>query len=333
MACTNTRTLEVTSQVPPIVGELEAIFKTLPDGDLMAKLRGPKRRGPHGYDPIILWRCYIAYYYMGLPSASDLIRTIHDNPYIASVCGINWPLGIPSQPTFSRFITRLSKRAIKTEVNRIFQKLSLKLHQTLPGYAKSVAVDATDIKAWSHGGHTTPTDKDAGWVVKNDTNGRGKFVWGYKLSLLVDTAYELPISFKVTSGNVADIKAAPTLLSQARWINDKFHPEYVIADAGYSSLPFRRLIRRQYLAESIIKNHPKHKKAILSYPETDEWQSIYNRRTSVERVFARLKTHRKLNLVRVRGMQKVRIHCLLSLILMQAQALATGKMSLTRSVN
>ena len=194
-------------------------------------------------------------------------------------------------------------------------------------------MDATDLKAWSNGAHRKPTDKDAGWVVKNDTAGRGKFTWGYKLSLLVDTRYELPLSFKVTSGNVHELKAAPTLLSQARWINCKFHPKYVIADAGYSSEEFRRLIRRQYLGVPIIKTNPAHKKAFKRYTETDLWQFIYNRRTCTERLFSRLKGHRKLNSIRVRGLRKVRLHCLMSVLVLQAQALATGSISLARSVN
>ena len=183
-------------------------------------------------------------------------------------------------------------------------------------------MDATDLKAWSNGAHQIPTDKDAGWVIKTDTAGRGKFTWGYKLSLLVDTTYELPMAIKATSGNVHELKAAPPLLSQSRRINSKFHPEYVIADMGYSSPEFRHLIHRQYRAEPIIKANPKHKK----------FQRIYNRRTSVERLFGRLKCHRKLNSIRVRGIRKVTVHCLMSVIVFQAQVLATGNGGLVRKV-
>ena len=62
-------------------------------------------------DPVILWRCYVACYHMGLPSVSDLVRTIQDNPFIPAVCGIESPEAIPSQPTFLRFLSKLSKRA------------------------------------------------------------------------------------------------------------------------------------------------------------------------------------------------------------------------------
>ena len=211
-------------EIPPIIRELEAIFRELPDDELLKSLKGPRRRGPQGYSPLILWRCYVTYYYLGLHSVSDLIRLLEDNPHICNACGIEWPTGIPSQPTFSRFFTKLSSWQIKNQVHRIFSHLTQRSYASLPGFGKSVAIDATDLKAWSNGAHGKPTDKNAGWVVKTDTAGRGKFTWGYKLSLLVDTTYELPLAMKVTSGNAHDLKVAPAVLSQARRINSKFHP-------------------------------------------------------------------------------------------------------------
>lgn len=322
------------TQVPPIVLELEAVFRELPDEELLANLRGPKRRGRRGYDSSILWRCYVAYYALGLSSVSDLIRLLYDNPYITAACGISSPTGIPSQPTFSRFFSKLSRQQFTAQVRRIFYRLTQKLHSSVPNFGKSVAVDATDLKAWSNGGHEKPTDKDAGWVIKKDTNGRGKFTWGYKLTLLVDTESELPMALKVTSGNVHEVKAAPTVLHQVRKnITSKFHPDYVIGDTAYSSEAFRRLIRRQYSAEPIIKVNPSHKRAVRAYPETLEWQLVYNRRTSAERLFARLKGYRKLNSIRVRGIQKVIVHCLLSIIVLQTQALATKSRISVRKVS
>ena len=122
------------------------------------------------------------------------------------------------------------------------------------------------------------------------------------------------------------------LLSQARWINSKFHPEHVIADSAYSSEKFRTLVRRQYRATPIIKPNPSHKKAVKCYPETPDWQLIYNRRTCTERLFSRLKGHRKLNSIRVRGIRKVSLHCLMSVVVVLAQAIATGLGTIVRSV-
>jgi transposase len=52
-----------------------------------------------------------------------------------------------------------------------------------------------------------------------------------------------------------------------------------------------------------------------------EWQAIYNRRGSIERIFSRLKSHRRLNNITVRRGYKVNVHCFLSLIVVQAKAL------------
>jgi transposase len=334
MVYRNVRTLRQEAQLPPITQEIEAVFNELAqcDEDLLDMLRGPRRRGRPGYDPKILWRCYVAYYFRGYPSVSELIRQLHDNPYLAKACGIESPQDIPSQPTFSRFLSKLSRQSVRAQVNRVFHRLTQKFYRTLPEFGKSVAMDATDIKAWSNGAHKKPTDKDAGWIVKTGTNGRGKFTWGYKVSILVDTTYEVPLAIKVMSGNVHDTKAAPTLLNQARWINHRFHPQYVIADTAYCSERIRHLIRRQYNATPIIKTHPSHKRAIQAYPEDAEWQTVYDRRTSVERVFARLKAHRKLNSLRVRGINKVKVHCLLSVIALQAQVLATHRRASVRRI-
>jgi hypothetical protein len=67
-------------------------------------------------------------------------------------------------------------------------------------------------------------------------------------------------------------------------------------------------------------------------PKTPEWQAIYNRRVSIERPNGRLKGHRRLNHVNVRGRFKVRVHAMLSIIVCQAQALATGTRASVRGV-
>ena len=123
----------------------------------------------------------------------------------------------------------------------------------------------------SNGAKRPPSDTDATWAVKLDTSGKTKYYCGYKLHLLADTEHELPIAGKVTAASVHDIRAATPLLSEARFTNSKFHPEYVICDAGYSSQKLRRTIKRQYRTQPIIKVNPSHKKAKALFPETEEF--------------------------------------------------------------
>ncbi len=53
-----------------------------------------------------------------------------------------------------------------------------------------------------------------------------------------------------------------------------------------------------------------------------QWQELYNKRTAVERVFSRLKDKRRLNTHCFRGYAKINLHATLSVLVMQAMALA-----------
>ncbi|MBI2867243.1 MAG: transposase [Chloroflexi bacterium] len=350
MAYSNGRVSTKNPQLPPIVAELQAVFEALPDEELLTKLQGPRRRGRPGYSSKVLWRCFVAHYYLGLPSVSDLIRTLYDNPYVAKDGGIESPWQIPSQPTFSRFFAKLSNPLFIYAVRDVMRELTRRMFATLPGFGKSVAIDSTDIKAWSNGGKRgrnpkkhggkvrqqakvgEVSDSDAGWIVKKNTHGKNKYVWGYKVHILADTTYELPLVADVSKGNLHDVNKATPLLRQARLICSKFHPDYVIADKGYSSDHLRHIIRRQYRAQPIIDPNPANKRAFAREPKTAEWKVLYNRRTAIERLNGRLKDFRRLDSVRVRGAFKVRVHVMLSVVVLQAQALATGSLALVRKV-
>ena len=113
-------------------------------------------------------------------------------------------------------------------------------------------------------------------------------------------------------------------MQQARYTYSKFNPDYVICDAGYSSDKLRRAIRNQYHGRPMTDPNPGHKKAYAKTKKTVEWRMIYNRRTSIERLNGRLKAHRRLDSLRVRGRMKVSVHVMMSNLVAQALALATG---------
>lgn len=301
----------------PIVKQLNAIFRSIPDKDLLASLKA--RTGRPGYTVEVLWKTYVAMVVLGLPTFANLIRSLQNNPTLAVACGITSKEGIPTKYAYSRFVGKLAQYKHVVMVKNIMRSLSRSLYKTLPDFGKSVAIDSTDIKAWANGAKKPVSDPDATWAAKIDTAGKKKFYYGYKVHLLVDTQYELPLAAKVTAGSASDVRIASRVLSEARFAYSKFHPDYVIADKGYSSDKLRYLIRRQYGAVPIIKVNKQHKKAL--FVESEEWQELYKRRTSIERLNSRLKCYRRLNNVTVRRIHKVTVHCFLSLIVVQAKAL------------
>jgi transposase len=301
----------------PVVRQLHAIFDTLPDKELIADLTA--WTGRPGYTIKILWRTYIAMAVLNLPSFASLIRTLQNNPYVAIACGITNSDGIPSKFAYSRFVRKLSEPQYVVMVKNVMRKLTRGLYDALPDFGKNTAIDSTDLKAWSNGTKKPASDRDASWSVKPDTSGKPKFYFGYKLHVLADVDYELPIAANVTTASMSDVRAAPRVLANARYTYKKFHPNYVICDAGYSSKKLRRALKLYYRAEPIIKVNRSHKKAL--FPETNEWRAIYSKRTGIERLFARLKGFRRLNNITVRRIRKVTIHCFVSLIVTQSQAL------------
>lgn len=213
--------------------------------------------------------------------------------------------------------------------------LTRRCFDTLPDFGHTVAIDSTDIKAWSNGGkkgkNRKVSDPDAGWCAKQNTAGKTKYTWGYKAHILCDTHYELPITVITTAGNVHDSKKAKALLRQGTYTDGRCRPRFVTAEKGYCSKDIRRFIRK-YHAVPVIDPNPAHKKASAETIRTPEWQATYKSRVAIERLNGRLKNHRRLDSVRVRGRFKVRTHVLFSIIVLQAQALATGSRMSVRAV-
>ena len=302
----------------PIARQLEAIFNTIPEDELLRALK-VYYAGRNGYTYKILWRTYVAMSILNLPSFAALRRTLENSPFIAQACGIINPYNIPSKFAYSRFMGKLQTKHNEVLVRNIMRELTRRCYQIFPNFGKSVAIDSTDLKAWSNGTKERKSDSDAGWVVKDGTNGKQKFVWGYKLHLLVDTTHEIPMGANITKGNYGDIRQATALLAQVRRTYGRFHPEYVICDAAYSSDRIRKVFKKQWHTQPIIKSRRKDR---WIADETPEWQLIFNRRTAVERAFSRMKGHRRLNNITVRRKRRVTVHSLIPIIVTQAVALA-----------
>ena len=304
-------------QEPPIVGELQRLFRAVDDTPLISALMQP-RRGPKGHHPRILFRSFLAKHYMGLQSTDALIRMLWNNPWVAKACGITNPYDIPHKSTFSRFFTKLTRKRILPLLKGISRDLVRRHYETLPGFGQRVAIDSSTLKGWSNPGKPKASDGDAGWSIKQNTHGKNEYKFGYKLHLMVDCEYELPISANISAGNVHDSQRASNLLSEARFTYRPFHPSAVIADKGYSSDALRRLIKRQYRAEPVIDPNRGHKRAVARTDKTAGWRAIYRQRQAVERTFSRLKGQRSLDSIRVQRLRKVTAHCYLRLIAMQA---------------
>ena len=119
----------------PIAGQLEAIFNTIPEDELLSALK-VYYAGRNGYTYRVLWRTYVAMAVLNLPSFAALIRTLGNNPYIAQACGIMSPDAVPSKFAYSRFVNKLRRRKPVAFVKDIMRALTRRCYETFPNFGK-----------------------------------------------------------------------------------------------------------------------------------------------------------------------------------------------------
>ena len=310
--------------VPPIVQRLTAIFESLPDTEFLERVQGPPRRGPKGWPVKVLFRCVLTRYILNLRSTAELLRQLRDNPYIAQACGLEWPT-LPHEATLSRFHDRIARdRYALAKLKDVSRALVRVCYDTIPGFGKRVALDGTVLKGWANGVKGKRTDPDGDWAVKKNSNGVREFTFGFKLHLAVDCETELPIAANVSAGNVHDSQRATNLLREAQTAYSRFSPEHVLADSAYTSRKIDHHIKKLYGAQPVIQTNPAHKRRSEKAAPIEAlpgWKALYAQRGAVERAFSRLKGQHALNNIRLRRLAKVTVHCYLSVIALQAEAI------------
>ena len=142
-------------------------------------------------------------------------RLLKRDKEVRMICGFSKDK-IPNEDAFGRFVRKLAGREELLE--ECFSGLVARLRELLPGFGAKLAVDSTDIEAYANGHRKSPSDPDARWGAKGAGHHAGPkvkgdggtekgkkrdlYYWfGYKLHLAVDSVYELPVSFSVTSAN------------------------------------------------------------------------------------------------------------------------------------
>lgn len=318
----------------PYVSKLRGVFESLDDEELLDALKGKVHRGCQGYTVVALWRSYLARYALNLRSVAELIRTLESNPLVCEATGIDCN-AIPHESTYSRFVKRLSEHTNLVE-NVLLDAVDI-LKEHLEDFGKILAVDATDIHAYSNGykPEDRRSDTDATWAKKKKNN-KDYWWYGYKVHMVSDAVHELPVCLTVTTAKESDMRNFITPLKRSR-----VNPDVVTADAGYDAVYNYVYVAEELKAVPVIDlnkrgrkgNKPPHraKSELYKYElrnnpgiprDTDMWKHYYNKRTSVERVFSRMKEHRSLDGITHRGIEKVTLHCYLSTLTIVASAVS-----------
>ena len=230
---------------------LVGVLEVLPAEKLLMALEQEHWTGRKGYSVRGMWAALIAGLLNNCHSLADVARILKRDKETRLICGFSKD-DMPGEDAFGRFLKKLVKHA--ELFDELIQNLVNRLRELLPGFGAKVAIDSTDILAYSNGHREHPSDRTARWGAKKKCNcqaeentgeggsGKGKkkepdiYYWfGYKLHLLIDALYELPIAFELTPANEADTTHMKPLIEKAGLNKKKTNLEAVITDKGYDS--------------------------------------------------------------------------------------------------
>lgn len=200
---------------------LRLALEHLPDEKLMVQLERERSKGRDEYPVRAMWNSIIAGVVFQHRTIEELRRELSRNAQLRNMCGFRGR--VPTASAYSRFLKKLLRHGNLLE--SIFAELVRKVGERLPGFGRHLAMDSKAISSFAKGRNTNGTpdgrrdiDADYGKKTYRGIRQDGTFwektvTWfGYKLHLIVDATYELPVAYSVTQASTADINEANELL-------------------------------------------------------------------------------------------------------------------------
>ena len=249
------------------LGDLERlmlVLDTVPDEALMRRLETARGRGRNDYPVRALWNSVLAGIVFQHASIESLRRELGRNAQLRTLCGFRGTTP-PRASTYTRFLQQVLRE--ESAITALVDQLVESLREILPEFGERLAMDGKAIPSWANRPNPAAApdgrrDLDADFGRKEYRGGRPdgsawvKVVkwFGYKLHLVVDATYELPVGFTVTKASTADISQALPLLEQ---LHDR-HPELLdrtevlTADRGYDDTKLLSACWDRYQIKPVI---------------------------------------------------------------------------------
>jgi hypothetical protein len=250
----------------PSVYRYTELFKHLPSLEIVLPLPSAGRKP---YDPNILLRALVYRCLRQIPTLSELVFELGNNPSLVDCLGLNPLKSLPTVERFSHFLRH-------TE-NSSFQKIRLALVRELIGLGvivgKVIAVDSCSVVAplrennlktslaRSRFDKSQPPkgDPEAGVGVRVHFSSQVKkevtYFWGYRNHTVSDTESELTLWEETQPANVSEVTRAIPMLQAVR---DMLLPtEFVAGDAEYDVETILKYIAQEMHAQPIIAHNPR----------------------------------------------------------------------------
>ena len=223
----------------------------------MRKLEKQRGNGRNDYPVRAMWNSLVAMVVFEHPSIESLRRELSRNGQMRWLCGFDGSK-VPSSSAYSRFVQKLRENLHL--VREIFEELVEELSEELEGFGEKLAIDGKAVQSHAAGPcredakEDGRTDTDANYGVKtyHFSDGRkvNEYWYGYQLNLVVDTTYELPVTYSVTQASRSEVKEAERLVEDNPGIFDGC--DFLAADRGYDSGPFIENLWTEHKVKAVI---------------------------------------------------------------------------------
>lgn len=309
-----------------VAAEIATILDSPEVAALVAELDALRWTGRRGYGArTMLGACLVKALY-ALPTWTRVADLIAEHSALEAALG-----GAPSHWACYRFARKL--RAERQVLAGCIDALAASLREQYPDMGREIAIDASDIPAYGNGQkflfncgpeRQVYSDPDASWGHRSAVSTRkGGGFYGYRIHAAVCAVTGLPLAWQVETARSHESNYVAPLLDALRARG--FAPTTAALDMGYDNgRVYAECAERNVVPIIPLRRNSGHREASIPR-KSDEWRSLYRRRSAVEREFGRLKHHYALATLRVRGIERVRLHADLTILGRLALELAKAR--------
>ena len=216
---------------------LQKVFDNIPDDKLIRKLKEKRGKGRNEWPVEAMWNSFIASFIFDHDSIASLLRELNRNSQLRIICGFqphiysvltnrkdeygkrikeNRYKLAPTASAYTNFLNNLKE--CENELREMFNELVKYMYENLKDFGEMVAADGKAIQSFatkiSEKDSGNRGERDANWCKKEYTTTKEdgekiiktKKWFGFRLHLISDATYELPIDFEVTKASNSEIK-------------------------------------------------------------------------------------------------------------------------------
>ena len=238
---------------------LQRLLNALDDEKLVQKLNKIRGKGRNDWTCAAMWNSFIASFLFEHETIESLLRELRRNKQLRTLCGFepktqkqkDGSIKIfvaPSKSSYSNFLKNLL--LCKEELDEMFDSMVRFMYENLEHFGETLMVDGKAIQSFGtklsdNKKSGNRGEKDADWCRKQYTcsgaNGekvvKTKKWFGFRLHLIADAAYEMPVAFAVTKASCSEQTETRKLLEQMEKVHEEWLEDcrYFLGDKGYDS--------------------------------------------------------------------------------------------------